>query len=146
MLVIVTLSFSSITYASKNEYYPHYYTKLDPWRDESLLSMGNREYLNRDYAKAVKFYKESNIIEAKTNLAMLYFEGLGVRQNTETAIEILLIYADQKYNNAIAQYNLGVIYYEARPDLYGNVKKAKEWFGKSCDNGMTKACKAYNEI
>lgn len=41
-----------------------------------------------------------------------------------------------------AQHNLGVMYYEGK-GVRQDYAKAKEWVGKSCDNGLKKGCDGY---
>jgi len=44
--------------------------------------------------------------------------------------------------NASAQYNLGVMYHNGE-GVRQNINTAKEWFGKSCDNGEQLGCDKY---
>lgn len=51
--------------------------------------------------------------------------------------------ANQEYIDA--QHLLGIIYKEGdgAPQDY---KKAKEWYGKACDNGRQDSCDAYKDL
>lgn len=50
-----------------------------------------------------------------------------------------------KDSDARAQTNLGVIYYDGE-GLRQNYTLAKNWFGKSCDNGLQQGCDAYHDL
>ena len=134
------------------EYYEH--DVLNPVERAFMESDRLGEYVLERQRNPEQYYSErfktntrlssQGDIRSTVNLGVLYFEGKGVRQNTGHAIKLLVEAADR--NDALAQYNLGVIYYVAKPDLFNNLKKAQEWFGRSCDNGFGKACRYYREL
>ena len=47
--------------------------------------------------------------------------------------------------HAAAQFRLGIIYEQGRL-VPQNISAAKEWYGKSCDNGNQEACEAYRRL
>ncbi|WP_281269548.1 tetratricopeptide repeat protein [Psychrobacter sp. SZ93C1] len=47
--------------------------------------------------------------------------------------------------DAKAQYNLGLMY-DAGLGVRQNSETAKEWFGKSCDNGNQDGCNKYQQL
>ncbi|UZJ42776.1 hypothetical protein OO006_09600 [Prosthecochloris sp. SCSIO W1101] len=47
--------------------------------------------------------------------------------------------------NPEAQYNIGVMYYNGQ-GVGQDKEKAKEWFGKACDNGFQRGCDKFREL
>ncbi len=99
--------------------------------------------------------------QAQYNLGFMYYEGEGVPQDYAKAVEWYQKAANQ--GNTQAQYNLGFMYYkgevgvdisqeneeicwlrslQGRPET-ADFYKAKQWFKKSCDNGLEKGCQSY---
>ena len=48
-------------------------------------------------------------------------------------------------NNSEAQYYLGFLYYNGQ-GVKQDFKKAKEWFGKACDNRDQESCDNYKKL
>ena len=61
----------------------------------------------------------------------------------KTALIILEDLASK--NNDKAQFNLGVMYGNGE-GVRQDYKKAKEWFGKACDNGFQIGCDEYKKL
>ena len=80
--------------------------------------------------------KATNSVDAQTELALLYEDGLGVSEDLEKAAEVFQKAADQGY--ASAQNNLGVLYENGRgvPQDFG---KAAELYQKAADQGHASA-------
>lgn len=76
---------------------------------------------------------------AQHNLGVMYYQGEGVRQDYQKALEWYTKAANQGFSGA--QYNLGVMYSQGKgvPQDY---QKALEWYGKACDNGLQEGCDA----
>lgn len=51
--------------------------------------------------------------------------------------------ANQRH--ASAQFNLGVKYVKGQ-GVCQDYKKAKDWYGKACDNGDQKGCDGYKDL
>ena len=66
-----------------------------------------------------------------------------MRQDYAKAIEWFEKAAVQ--GEARAQYNLGAMY-ENGHGVRQSYTTAKEWFGKSCDNGFQKGCDGYRML
>lgn len=138
------------------------YTDLTKDRIKIIASQGNTDAIvtaglcelgvishcgfgKRNVAEALKWFREGDSYgdsRCTLNLAIAYYSGVGVRQNEEAALSYFRKAAN--HGNAIAQYNLGMILREKK-SLFGLVSnsEAKEWFGKSCDNGYEQGCEAY---
>lgn len=100
----------------------------------------------RDRFKSFYFYKKAanqGHAESQTNLALMYFEGQVVRQNLGEYIKWLRKSAAQ--NNSRAQALLGDSYEFGR-GVSRSYPIAKEWYGKSCDNGNIDGCLNYKRL
>lgn len=104
------------------------------------------EEVIEDRAKAFHFYKKAanqGHAESQTNLAIMYREGEVVRQNISEYIKWLKKAAAQKETRAQAL--LGIAY-ENGTGVTRNDAIAKEWYGKSCDNGNLDGCQDYKRM
>ena len=75
---------------------------------------------------------------AGVNLAFCFLNGRGVEKNEEKAIEILRKAGE---GNAIAQFSLGIIFYEK-----SDFVQAKNLFERAADNGHAEACAYLGEL
>ena len=101
----------------------------------------------RDRFKAFHFYEKAakqGHAESQTKLALMYFEGQVVRQNLDEYIKWLRKSAAQK--NSHAQILLGAAYEFGNRGVNKDYAKAKEWYGKSCDNGNSNGCLNYKVL
>ncbi|KAI8639391.1 hypothetical protein BD408DRAFT_272249 [Parasitella parasitica] len=78
----------------------------------------------------------STIGEAQCTLARMLFQGEGVKQNTQLALDYLKKSAEN--NNVYAQFLIGV-HYERGFDIAQDLEKAKDYYGKSADGGFPDA-------
>lgn len=80
--------------------------------------------------------------KAMVNVALGYLGGYGVRQNETEAIKYLRKAAS--LNDPLAQYHLGMLLRDKK-SFFGLIdnSEAKEWLGRSCDNGLEEGCVAY---
>lgn len=105
------------------------------------------EEVTKDRAKAFELYKKAanqGHAESQTNLAIMYQEGEVVRQNISEYIKWLKSAASQKETRAQAL--LGVAYEFGNQGLNKDYAIAKEWYGKSCDNGNVNGCNDYKRL
>ena len=89
----------------------------------------------QDYQKAKYWYEKSAAqgnSDAQSQLAFLYYSGLGTQQNYKKAKKWYHKAALQ--NDAYAQYMLGIFYINGL-DTKQNYTTAKEWFEKSALQG-----------
>ena len=107
---------------------------------DEFLAAG-RASISGDYATAIKLYaklaKEGRG-GAQYNLAMMYYNGLGTRQDYKQAVYWYTKAAEQGHLNAEAQSNLGVMHFNGlgtRQDY----KRAVYWYTKAAENGDAKA-------
>ena len=52
---------------------------------------------------------------------------------------------EAKQGNPVAQFRLGLLYKDGE-GVRQDYAEAKEWFGKSCDNGFQMGCEQYREL
>lgn len=95
-----------------------------------------------NYALAAKWFEESaygGISNAQYNLGVLYHQGLGVKKDTEKAMELYRVAASQGHPEA--QYNLAIAYVEGIGVEY-NPQIASVYFEQAASGGIVEA--AYN--
>ncbi|KAI8997709.1 hypothetical protein BDB01DRAFT_713438 [Pilobolus umbonatus] len=94
------------------------------------------------FSKAANEYKATNesmvhsISEAQRIMARMLFQGEGIRQNTDQALELLLRSADN--DNMYAQFLVGV-HYQRGLDISQDLEKAKYYYRKSAKQGVPDA-------
>lgn len=97
-----------------------------------------------DLNEAIKWYKkaaENDNMHAKHNLAVLYFEGKGVKKNTKKAFELCLDAAEAGHLGA--QTHLGICYQQGI-GVKKDEKKAFEWIRKAAYNKESNETCYYN--
>ena len=88
-----------------------------------------------DLSQLIRLANQGNA-QAQSNLGVMYYEGKGVRQDYQKAVEWYTKAANQ--GNAHAQYNLGVMYDEGK-GVRQDYQKAVEWFTKAANQGFATA-------
>ena len=88
--------------------------------------------------------------KSQYELGRAYKQGEGVRQDYAKAAELYLKaantnYADFSSTKALAQFNLGILHINGYSVRQSKIT-AKEWFGKSCDNGYQNGCDEYRKL
>ena len=76
---------------------------------------------------------------------MKYFIGILLLLNLSFGKNIQELTKEATQGNVDAQFTLGVMYTNGK-GVRQNDSEAKEWFGKSCDNGSQEGCDAYKEL
>lgn len=111
----------------------------------SIYQNGNG--VPKDNHKAFTWFKrasdQGNAL-AQANLGLMYYRGLGVRQDYTLARELFQKSANQ--GDSDAQGILGSFYENGIGDVRQNKAIAKEWYGKSCDNGNQNGCDDYRRL
>lgn len=103
----------------------------------------------QDFFNAKKYFEIScnNSVDTKLgscyNLAVMYYESKGVRQDYHKAKELY----DKacKLKHARACFNLGVLHNNGQ-GVKQNLSTAKQYFGKACDFGEQIGCDNYREF
>ncbi len=106
----------------------------------------DKEYIFRDYSKAIKLYKrscESVYQFGCENLANMFYEGKGTGKDDFEAFKYYKKACDATYGEGC--YMLGKMYEEGRGVRQDNIK-AKEFYGKACDEKDTEGCKNYSRL
>lgn len=92
--------------------------------------------IERNPYKARKYYEPlaaSGNAAALNNLANLYNDGRGVRQDYKKALDLYLKSA--KKGNPLAMFHAGIIYYKGHQNSRNNEMEAAEWIEKSAKAG-----------
>lgn len=106
---------------------------------DSLFQTGQQLYNAKNYAEAVKWYRqaaEQGHAAAQNNLGNCYYNGRGVTKNPDEAVAWWGKAAEQGY--AAAQYNLGNCYYNGQ-GVTKDLDKAAAWWGKAAKQGNSAA-------
>ena len=104
-------------------------------RHECQNELGLKFVKEEEYLKAAKWFTKSaelGNLYGQANLAWLYYEGKGMKQNFEKALYWYELASDQKH--AESQYNLGYMY-ENGLGVCVDKLKALELYQQSLDNG-----------
>ncbi len=97
--------------------------------------------MEQDYAEAVKWFQSAADADhpaGKMNLAISYFEGEGVEQDKEKAVQLLLEAAEYMPD---AQFLLAQCYANGE-GIAKDAEKAREWYQKAADAGIVEAKEA----
>lgn len=114
-------------------------------------TLGKNEYEAKNYQNA-KFWiekgaKSSYTMPAKyackVMLAIMYMDGKGVRQDFSKAVRHL---EEASGRDEQACMLLASIYMNGVPGVGKDLKQAKEYFGKACDQGYEEGCQKYAEL
>ena len=88
-----------------------------------------------DLSQVIRLANQGNA-QAQSNLGVMYYEGKGVRQDYQKAVEWYTKAANQ--GDADAQHNLGLRYYNGE-GVRQDYQKAFEWYTKAADQGDASA-------
>ena len=94
---------------------------------------------DKNVAEGVRYIRmaaEGGDVEAKYSLGIFYYEGEGVSQDYNIALDWLRQAADEGY--APAQYSLGFMYYNGL-GVDKDYKEALIWWKKAADQGFDEA-------
>lgn len=106
---------------------------------EELVEQGKKHLENENYTEAMACFQkaaEKGNAEAEYNIAVLYFDGLGVEEDYETSAEWLKKSAEKDYPEA--QNMLAVMYYGG-VGVPQDYEKAAKWAKKAAAYDMTDA-------
>ena len=74
-----------------------------------------------------------------------FYDGLNAAEKGDYKTAFTIFEDLAKKGDAKAQYNLGIMY-ENGQGVKQDYKKAKEWFGKACDNRDQESCDYYKKL
>jgi TPR repeat protein len=128
----------------------HWYKKAaDQGLKEAQFNLGNMYFkgliVDQNWFKAFHLYKkaaEQGLNEAQFNLGSMYFHGQFVDQDYFKAFQWFTKAAKQGVPQA--QNHLGAMYEEGLgTNTLPSLSKAKEWYGKACENNSEEGCLNY---
>lgn len=99
-----------------------------------------------EHHKAFEWYEKSAFQGnegSQSKVGLMYYTGLGVRQDYSKAFEFSLKAANKKIE---ASYLPVAMMYELGQGVRQDNKKAKEWYGKYCDSGNQLGCDEYRKL
>ena len=97
-----------------------------------------------DSLEDMKKWANQGNAEYQVRVGWIYYEGKGVRQDLVLARKMFHKAANQK--NIKGQGMLGFFYEEGLGGLKRNRSTAKEWYGKTCDQGFQAGCDEYRRL
>ena len=101
---------------------------------------------HQDHYKAFEWFEKSALQgdeASQSKVGLMYYTGVGVRQNYSKAFEFSLKAANKQME---ASYLAVAVMYQKGQGVRQDYKKAKEWYGKSCDSGQQSGCEGYREL
>ena len=103
------------------------------WGD---YAVGARAYMKKDYVTALREFKADGKASACQNIAVMYYNGEGVKQDKKEAAKWMLKAAGQ--GHAKAQFLISVMYFTG-DGIDQNIPEAINWIKKSAGNGFAEA-------
>lgn len=114
--------------------------------EDALLTLG-RFYeeglgVRQDEEKAIEWYEKS--IEVGSVIGMQAVARIHISKKNYSKAKVFLELGAQQ-DDAISQYILAQ-FYESGAGVRQDLTEAKEWYGKSCDNGSQEGCDEYKRL
>lgn len=142
----------AVLYATGRDNVPKNYMKVLEWakkasdkgHDSAFYYIGNYFYSD-DINKKIEIYQlgaEQGDITAAYELGEMYIYGIDDYANRDPARAAKLYRVAANQGHAKAQYQLGEAYRNGN-GVRQDRTQAKEWYGKSCDNGNNNGCDLY---
>lgn len=119
-------------------------------KEYQLASLTNRlEYENKgsahkDSLADMRKWAEQGNVEYQIKVGAIYYDGQGVRQNLVLSRKMFQKAASQ--GDARGQAALALFYEGGLGGLKRNRSTAKEWYGKTCDQGFQAGCDEYRRL
>ncbi len=92
----------------------------------------------------MKKWAEQGNVEYQIKVGAIYYDGKGVRQNLVLSRKMFQKAASQ--GDARGQAALALFYEGGLGGLKRNRSTAKEWYGKTCDQGFQAGCDEYRRL
>lgn len=105
--------------------------------------------VQQDHRKAVEWYRKSanqGYALSEALLGFKYYTGEGVRHDYKKALELLLKAVNHKDEPQAETEGVIGEMYELGQGVRRNKIIAKDWYGKSCDNGYQEGCNQYRRL
>ena len=103
------------------------------WGD---YAAGARAYQKKDYVTALREFKTDGKASACQNIAVMYYNGEGVKQDKKEAAKWMLKAAELGHPKA--QFLLSALYFTG-DGIDQNIPEAIKWIKKSAENGFAEA-------
>ncbi len=119
-------------------------------KEYQLASLSSRVSDENKYSDAkdsladMKKWAEQGNVEYQIKVGAIYYDGDGVRQDLVLARKMFQKAANK--GDIRGQAALGMLYEEGLGGLKRNRTTAKEWYGKTCDQGSQYGCDQYRRL
>ena len=140
-LILLSLSFSLTISAAAEELseqgkktISRIYTLANQGNADSQYMLATLYQQNQDHHKAFEWFEKSALQgneNSQSKVGLMYYVGVGVRQNYSKAFEFSLKAANKQME---ASYLSVAVMYQKGQGVRQDYRKAKEWYGKSCDS------------
>ena len=142
---------NTLSHTNKTSSSDHVYTndEISKAIDNLSAHAKQKEYRRASQAASdsledMKKWANQGNAEYQVRVGWIYYEGKGVRQDLVLARKMFHKAANQK--NIKGQGMLGFFYEEGLGGLKRNRSTAKEWYGKTCDQGFQAGCDEYRRL
>lgn len=110
----------------------------------SRLKYENKGSVHKDSLADMKKWAEQGNVEYQIEVGSIYYDGKGVRQDLVLSRKMFQKAARQ--GDARGQAALAIFYEDGLGGLKRNRSIAKEWYGKTCDQGFQAGCDEYRRL
>ena len=104
---------------------------------QQAIDVASQYFSDSDYGAALLLLKplaDAGVAQAIGLLGLAYRQGAGVEQDSEKAVELLLKAIEM--GDAIAAYNLALLYQHGMPGVEINVSASKKYFEMAAEMGF----------
>ncbi|KAI8068944.1 hypothetical protein BDF21DRAFT_425802, partial [Thamnidium elegans] len=112
--------------------------------DTELFEKGKTHFDNQNYSKALEYFvksHEAGHLASKTYIGKMYYDGLGMTKDYNTALIWYKLAADVE--EPASQYMIAIMYHEGKVGSNPDYQQALEWYQKSAKNGYISAMKCF---
>lgn len=110
----------------------------------SRVSDENKYSDDKDSLADMKRWANQGNVEYQIEVGAIYYDGQGVRQDLMLSRKMFQKAAKQ--GDARGQVALAMFYEDGLGGLKRNRSTAKEWYGKTCDQGFQAGCDEYRRL
>lgn len=110
----------------------------------SRIKYENKGSAHKDSLADMKKWAEQGNVEYQIKVGVIYYDGDDVRQDLVLARKMFQKAANK--GDIRGQAALGMLYEDGLGGLKRNLATAKEWYGKTCDQGSQYGCAQYRRL
>lgn len=110
----------------------------------SRIEYENKGSAHKDSLADMKKWAEQGNVDYQIKVGVIYYDGDDVRQDLVLARKMFQKAANK--GDIRGQAALGMLYEDGLGGLKRNLATAKEWYGKTCDQGSQYGCAQYRRL